>query len=136
MADLSVSGQGVVGPLAGGPGNAGLVCVSSNVCRSRINPLEQLGEQIAGGLGWRASGGSIGIAGGATTGGKVAGVLAQPVRKSSSTPGISPRRSGLVVGTFDGFLQLSHPALFFPTCLVQGGKVRLGHHNPLGVPTR
>jgi hypothetical protein len=113
-----------------------LVGVFSKDSRSRIKPAEHVGKHTSGGFGWRASAGSVGIAGGATTGGKVAGVVAQPVRSGSSTTGISPRSSGLVVGTFDSFLQLSHPALFFATHRIERRNVCLGHHDPLGVPTR
>lgn len=84
--------QGVVCALAGSAGDVSLVSVSSNSVRSLIKPALHVSEQIGGGVGWRASCGRGGIAGGGTTtGGEGGDTLAQADTSIGSASSISAR---------------------------------------------
>lgn len=88
--------------------------MSSNCVRSRVKPALHVGEQIGGGVGWRAWAGSAGMAGGSTAGGGEAGeTLAQPLTSISSGISISAGALQGVVGFIGGFLHLCGAALFF-----------------------
>lgn len=84
--------QRVVRALAGSAGDVSLVSVSSNSVRSLIKPALHVSEQIGGGVGWRASCGRGGIAGGGTTtGGEGGDTLAQADTSIGSASSISAR---------------------------------------------
>jgi hypothetical protein len=88
--------------------------MSSNCVRSLVKPALHVGEQIGGGVGWRAWAGSAGMAGGSTAGGGEAGeTLAQPLTSISSGISISARALHGLVGFIGGFLHLCGAALFF-----------------------
>lgn len=90
--------QRVVGPLASSAGDAGCVSMLSNFVRSLVKPALHVGEQIGGGVGWRATAGRGGIAGGGTTtGGKGCDTPAQADTSIGSSSGIRLRaiESGL-----------------------------------------
>lgn len=88
--------------------------MSSNSVRSLIKPALHEGEQIDGGVGWRAWAGSAGMAGGSTAGGGKAGeTVAQPLTSISSGISISEGPRQGFMGFIGGFLQLCAAALFF-----------------------
>lgn len=94
-------GQGIVAAFAGGAGGPGSVSESSKACRSFVKPALHVGEQIDGGVGWRATAGSGGITGGGTTsGGEGGDTLAQPASSVSSAGSISAGavKFGLCIG--------------------------------------
>ncbi len=66
---LTAGPHRVIGPLAGETGGSGSVSMRRKLSRSVINPALQVGEQSAGGSGWRACGGSAGTRAGVTLGG-------------------------------------------------------------------
>jgi hypothetical protein len=76
----------------------------SKLSRSLVNPAEHVGEHHSGRSGWRALGGSGGIAGGATTtGGKGCGTVPQAASSNGSASSISfctGRPLGLMVDDF------------------------------------
>ena len=101
--------QCVVRALAGSAGDVCFVSMSSNSFRSFVKPALHVGEQIGGGVGWRASVGRGGIAGGGTTtGGEGCNTPAQADTSIGSASSISPR--AIAVG------------LCFIQDLPQGGK--------------
>ena len=66
--------------------------MSSNSVRSLIKPALHVGEQIGGGVGWRAAAGRGGIAaGGTTTGGKGCDTPAQADTSIGSASSVSAR---------------------------------------------
>lgn len=75
-------------------GDARGIGVLAKLSRSRVNPSEHVGEQIAGGLGWSAALGSGGIWGGGTLTGKNGGAVAQADSSMASAQQSSLRRSG------------------------------------------
>lgn len=88
----------------------------SNSVRSRIKPALHVGEQIGGGVGWRATAGRGGIAGGGTTtGGEGCDTAAQADTSIGSSSGIRLRtiESGLCF--IQGLPQSSEPSAFFRT---------------------
>jgi hypothetical protein len=92
--------QGVVCTFAGASSDVSLVSMSSNSVRSLIKPALHVGEQIGGGVGWRAAAGRGGIAGGGTTtGGKGCDTPAQADTSIGSASSISARaiKGGLCV---------------------------------------
>lgn len=76
----------------------------SSFSTSRLHESKHVGEHHPGSAGWRALGGSGGIAGGCTTtGGKGCGTLAQPASSNGSASSISfctGRALGLCVDDF------------------------------------
>lgn len=112
----------VVGSLAELAGKAGLVGKLANDARSFVNPAEHVGEQIAGGVGWRAACGSFGTSGGATGGsGELAGPVAQADSSSVSAAHISLEGLAGSVFGIKGLLQLLlAPALFGPRVVFGG----------------
>jgi hypothetical protein len=86
--------QRVVGFDAGVSGDAGLIGGRSKLSSSIDKPSLQVGEQIAGALGWRAACGSGGIAAGRDGG----GALAQPVTSHSAAHSSITRASGEAFG--------------------------------------
>ena len=91
-------------PLARAPSCVCLVSKSSNSVRSLVKPALHVGEQISGGVGCRAWGGSGGISGAATTtGGSEGGdLLAQPLASSSIGSSISASLRQAVFGVMGG----------------------------------
>ncbi len=86
----------------------------SNSVRSFVKPALHVGEQIGGGVGWRATAGRGGIAGGgATTGGEGCDTPAQADTSIGSSSGIRLRaiESGLCF--IQGLPQSSEPSVFF-----------------------
>lgn len=86
----------------------------SNSVRSFVKPALHVGEQIGGGVGWRATAGRGGIAGGgATTGGEGCDTPAQADTSIGSSSGISLRaiESGLCF--IQGLPQSSEPSGLF-----------------------
>ena len=113
---LSTVRQRVIGPLASPAGDAGFVSMLSNSVRSLVKPALHVGEQIGGGVGWRAAAGRGGIAGGGTTtGGEGCDTPAQADTSIGSSSGIRLRavKSGLCF--IQGLPQSSEPSAFFRT---------------------
>ncbi len=95
--------------------------MSSNSVRSIIKPALHVGEQIDGGVGWRATAGSGGITGGGTTSGGDGGdTLAQPASSVSSAGSISAGavKFGLCIG--GDLHQVGVAAFAFGSCLCHG----------------
>jgi hypothetical protein len=114
IAPDSWAGQGDVGALAGLAGDAGEVGELSKLSRSRVNPAEHVGKQYAGVIGWRASRGSGGMAGGGTgTGDKGSDTLLQATSSSISDSSISTSSHGLAFSLIDDLLVGRGAALFF-----------------------
>ena len=89
----------------------------SNSVRSLIKPALHVGEQIGGGVGWRATAGRGGIAGaGTTTGGEGCDTLAQADTSIGSASSVSARaiKSGLRL--IQGLPQSSEPSGLFRAC--------------------
>lgn len=111
---LSTARQRVIGPLASLAGDAGDVSMLSNSVRSLIKPAPHVGEQIGGGVGWRATAGRGGIAGGGTTtDGEGCDTAAQADTSIGSSSGIRLRaiKSGLRL--IQGLPQSSEPSALF-----------------------
>lgn len=114
-------GQGIEAAFAGGSGCAGSVSVSSKVCRSFVKPALHVGEQIAGGVGCRATAGRSGIFGASTTtGGDGGDTLAQPASSISSAGSISAGavKFGLCIGR--DLHEVGVAAFAFRSCLRHG----------------
>lgn len=92
--------------------------MSSNSVRSLVKPALHVGEQIEGGVGWRACTGSAGMAGGGTTAAGDGGELcAQPLTSVSGSIGVSARTRQLFFGFMDDPLQRFSATLFLdPGC--------------------
>lgn len=88
--------------------------MSSNSVRSLVKPALHVGEQMAGGVGWRATAGSGGIAGGGTTsGGEGGDTPAQPASSISSAGSISAGAVKFGLCIFGNLHQVGVSALFF-----------------------
>lgn len=86
----------------------------SNSVRSRIKPALHVGEQIGGGVGWRATSGRGGIAGGGTaTGGEGCDTPAQADTSPGSSSGISLRAVKSGLRFIQGLPQSSEPSGLF-----------------------
>lgn len=95
--------------------------MSSNSVRSFVKPALHEGEQIGGGVGWRACVGSGGMAGACTTGaGKDRDPLAQPLASSGSSNSISARTRQFRFGFINDPLQRFRAPLFFGPGLLLG----------------
>lgn len=113
---LSTARQRVVGPLASPAGDAGCVSMLSNSVRSLVKPALHVGEQIGGGVGWRATAGRGGIAGGGTTtGGKGCDTAAQADTSIGSSSGIILRANESGLRFIQGLPQSSEPSALFRT---------------------
>jgi hypothetical protein len=130
---LTHTSRCVIRLLASQPGPVGCCEGCSSFSTSLLQPSRHVGEHQAGSAGWRALGGSGGIAGGATTtGGKGCGTLAQAASSKGSASSISfcaGRALGLLVDDFGDGLDT---AGFFIACILgcfAGGslKVALAH---------
>jgi len=81
--------------------------------KSRSTPAEQVGKQIEGGFGWRASAGRAGRCGGCADGGAIGGKLfAQPAFSSTSTASIIPSTGNLFLTILNHSIDASAPGLF------------------------
>lgn len=78
--------------------NAQLVGVVSKLSRSFVKPCLHVGEQSAGGTGWRARGGNWGGRGGWTLTGDNGGAVAQPVSSTASNAHVDAVTLELVMG--------------------------------------
>ena len=86
----------------------------SNFVRSLIKPALHVGEQIGGGVGWRATAGRGGIAGGGTTtGGEGCDTAAQADTSIDSASGISLRAIKSGFRFIQGLPQSGEPPAFF-----------------------
>lgn len=102
--------------------------MSSNSVRSLVKPALHVGEQIGGGAGWRAWGGSAGMAGGCTAGGGEAGdTVAQPLTSISGSSSISAGALQGLVGFIGDFLHLCGAALFLGAGGLLGALGCVGH---------
>lgn len=111
---LSTARQRVIGPLASLAGDAGDVSMLSNSVRSLIKPALHVGEQIDGGVGWRATAGRGGIAGGGTTtGGEGCDTPAQADTSIGSSSGIRLRAIKSGFRFIQGLPQSSEPSGLF-----------------------
>lgn len=111
---LSTARQRVVGPLTPSAGNAGCVSMLSNSVRSLVKPALHVGEQIGGGVGWRATAGRGGIAGGGTTtGGEGCDTAAQADTSIGSSSGIRLRAIKSGFRFIQGLPQSSEPSGLF-----------------------
>ena len=111
---LSTARQRVVRSLASPAGDAGCVSMLSNSVRSLVKPALHVGEHIGGSVGWRATAGRGGIAGGGTTtGGEGCDTPAQADTSIGSSSGIRLRaiESGLCF--IQGLPQSSEPSGLF-----------------------
>nr|WP_295986306.1 hypothetical protein [uncultured Variovorax sp.] len=91
----------------------GSVSELPQLSKSRSTPAEQVGKQIEGGFGWRASAGRAGRCGGCTDGGAIGGELvAQPALASSSGSSISTGSSNLLLAIMNHSIDASAPSLF------------------------
>ena len=90
------------------------VSVSSNSVRSLVKPALHVGEQIGGGVGWRAAAGRGGIAGGGTTtGGDGGDTLAQADTSIGSASSISARAIAISLCVIQDLPQGSETKAFF-----------------------
>lgn len=86
----------------------------SNSVRSLVKPALHVGEQIGGGIGWRATAGRGGIAGGGTTtGGEGCDTAAQADTSPGSSSGIRLRAIKRGLCFIQGLPQSSEPSVFF-----------------------
>ena len=86
----------------------------SNFVRSLVKPALHVGEQIGGGVGWRATAGRGGIAGGGTTtGGEGCDTAAQADTSPGSSSGISLRTVKSGLRFIQGLPQSSEPSALF-----------------------
>ena len=86
----------------------------SNFVRSLIKPALHVGEQIGGGVGWRATSGRGGIAGGGTTtGGEGCDTAAQADTSIGSSSGIRLRAIESGLRLIQGLPQSSEPSGLF-----------------------
>ena len=116
--------QGAEAVLAGLARHPALISYGSKLSTSLVHPSEHVGEQIAGGAGWRAWGGSDGIGGAAiTTGGNGGGADAQPVTSSSSVHSSNAQGVGGKFGMAGDLLEFCGAALIFdPGRLARAGR--------------
>lgn len=106
--------QRVVGAFAGSAGDVCVVSMSSNSFRSLVKPALHVGEQIGGGVGWRASVGRGGIAGGGTTtGGEGCDTLAQADTSIGSASSVSARAIAVGLGFIQDLPQGGETKAFF-----------------------
>lgn len=90
---------------------------SRKLSRSRVNPAGQVGKQIEGRSGWRASAASGGIAGGFTgSGDKGAELVAQLASSTVSTASVIRSASGAGLGFLDCIVLLLLAAGFLGPC--------------------
>ena len=86
----------------------------SNFVRSLVKPALHVGEQIGAGVGWRATAGRGGIAGGGTTtGGEGCDTAAQADTNIGSSSGIILRTIESGFRFIQGLPQSSEPSAFF-----------------------
>ncbi|MDR6887901.1 hypothetical protein J2X67_002427 [Variovorax sp. 3319] len=94
----------------------GSVSESPQFPKSRSTPAEQVGKQIEGGFGWRASAGNGGRCAGSTDGGAEGGELcAHPALSSASTISIVPSTGNLFLTILNHSIDASAPGLFVGT---------------------
>ncbi|WP_240204910.1 hypothetical protein [Variovorax sp. PDNC026] len=104
---------GVGIPLADGAGGVGSVSELPQLPKSRSTPTEQLGKQIEGSFGWRASAGSDGRCGGCVDGSAIGGkLLAHPPLSSTSTLSIILNTGNLLLAILNHSIDASAPSLF------------------------
>lgn len=88
--------------------------MSSNSFRSFVKPALHVGEQIGGGVGWRAAAGRGGIAGaGTTTGGEGCDTLAQADTSIGSASSVSARAIAVGLGFIQDLPQGGETKVFF-----------------------
>lgn len=106
--------QRVVGAFAGSAGDVCVVSMSSNSFRSLVKPALHVGEQIVGAVGWRASAGRGGIAGGGTTtGGKGCDTPAQADTSIGSASSVSARAIAVGLCFIQDLPECGKAACFF-----------------------
>ena len=124
--DTASSGQRLIGADAGIPGDAALIGDSSKLSSSVRKPAEHVGEHSVGVCGWRACGGSGGIAGGwMTSGGNGGGTLAQAVTSRNSTHSVS------MSSTRGRFGDMGNPLCFVVAALLFGPRGLFGFERGL-----
>ncbi|KAF1070361.1 MAG: hypothetical protein GAK39_02067 [Variovorax sp.] len=125
--ELLLVSHRVGGALAGGAGGAPFVSDERQLSRSRVSPSEQVGKQIEGVGGCRASFGSGGrLAGsdGSTVGGDF---VTQPALSSASTTSGITRRSNLDLSISGHSIDAIAPGLFLSSGSALGQPAGLGH---------
>lgn len=94
----------------------GSVSEFSNSVLSVVKPALHVGEQIDGGLGWRAWAGSTGFAGGSTNSGgrgEFGDTAAQPLTSIAGSSSIIARTVKVLLGFIGNLLHGSRASLFF-----------------------
>ncbi|CDN60056.1 hypothetical protein I35_1533 [Burkholderia cenocepacia H111] len=114
--------QRVIVALALLAGDAGSVSVLCQLARALVSAAEHVGKQIEGVAGWRASGGSGGMAGGCD---ELIDALLQAASGSASSKSIRERGSALVVRIVCDLLLCRGAALLFGARCCDGVELRL-----------
>lgn len=107
----SISRIGIA--FAGDASGVGSISELPKFSKSRSTPAKQVGKQIEGGFGWRASTGSGGRCAGSTDGGTEGVELcAHPALSSTSAVSIVPSTGNLLLAILNHSIDARAPGLF------------------------